>query len=181
MYREEPIAGFTRNAMIARFGAGSSPAADLFETVLDLALEIGREGCEGRRVGAIFTLGRGDTILRHSRPLILDPLAGHPRSVTHISNASMRSTVKQLSQLDGAFVIDDDGVVVGACRYLVSDVSRVALPLGLGSRHFAAAGVSGAHGIAAIVVSASGIVRVFEEGALIGDVADHWLRPTAVV
>lgn len=181
MQRDEPIARLTRTAMIARLETGSGFEADLFETVLDLALEITREGCEGRRVGTIFTLGKADAILRHSRPLILDPLAGHPRSVTHISNASMRSTIKQLTQVDGAFVIDDDGAVVGACRYLVSDVSRVVLPLGLGSRHFAAAGVSGAHGIAVIVVSASTIVRVFDDGALIGEVADHWLRAAATV
>lgn len=181
MYNDEPIARFTRDAMVARLETAASLEADLFETVLDLALEIAWEGCEGRRVGTIFTLGKAETILRHSRPLILDPLAGHSRSVTHISNASMRSTIKQLAQLDGAFVIDDEGVVVGACRYLVSDVGSVVLPLGLGSRHFAAAGVSGALEIPAVVVSASGIVRVFDRGALIGEVGDPWRRTAAVV
>jgi DNA integrity scanning protein DisA with diadenylate cyclase activity len=58
MYKDEPIACFTRNAMVARLETASSLEVDLFERGLDLALEIAWEGWEGRRVGTIFTLGK---------------------------------------------------------------------------------------------------------------------------
>ena len=49
----------------------------VLESSLELALEIAREGREGRRIGTLFTLGKADEVLAASRPLILDPLAGH--------------------------------------------------------------------------------------------------------
>ena len=54
--------------------------ADVVESLLELAIEIAREGREGRRVGTVFPLGEEDAVLARSRPLILDPLLGHPES-----------------------------------------------------------------------------------------------------
>src|SRR5688572_13528193 len=45
------------------------------EPVIELAVEIAREGREGRRIGTLFTFGDADAVLARSRPLILDPLA----------------------------------------------------------------------------------------------------------
>src|ERR1700685_3610688 len=53
---------------------------DVLESLIGLAVEIAREGREGRRVGTVFTLGNEDAVLARSRPLILDPLLGHPES-----------------------------------------------------------------------------------------------------
>lgn len=50
---------------------------EVLDSVLELAAEIAREGREGRRIGALFTLGHADGVLACSRTLILDPLAGH--------------------------------------------------------------------------------------------------------
>jgi hypothetical protein len=74
--------------------------------------------------------------------------------------------MKELAQLDGAFVISDAGTVVAACRYLDASVEQIELPLGLGSRHLAAASVSQRLDAIAIVVSESGVVRVFHQGHL---------------
>jgi len=49
----------------------------LLESLIGLAVEIAREGREGRRVGTLFTLGDENAVLARSRPLILDPLLGH--------------------------------------------------------------------------------------------------------
>ena len=49
----------------------------VLESALELALEIAREGREGRRIGTLFTVGKADAVLAASRALILDPLAGH--------------------------------------------------------------------------------------------------------
>src|SRR5687767_14466676 len=148
----------------------------VLESVLELALEIAREGREGRRIGTLFTLGKADAVLAASRPLILDPLTGHVPARTHITDPDLRGTIKELAQLDGAFVISETGTVVAACRYLDASVERIELPLGLGSRHLAAASVSQRVGAIAIVVSESGVVRVFHQGRLeAGLIPELWL------
>ena len=136
------------------------------EATIELALEIAREGREGRRIGTLFTVGAADAVLAASRALILDPLAGHAPQRTHITDPNLRGTMKELAQLDGAFVMSEAGLVVAACRYLDSSVERIDLPLGLGSRHLAAASMSQRLGILAVVVSESGVVRVFHGGRI---------------
>jgi len=138
----------------------------VLESALELALEIAREGREGRRIGTLFTLGKAEAVLAASRALILDPLAGHTPARTNITDPNLRGTIKELAQLDGAFVISEGGTVVAACRYLDASVEQVDLPLGLGSRHLAGASVSQRLGAVAIVVSESGVVRVFHGGQI---------------
>jgi DNA integrity scanning protein DisA with diadenylate cyclase activity len=139
---------------------------EVFESTFALALELAHEAREGRRVGALFTLGSANAVLACSRPLILDPLSGHAPATTHITDPRLRGTIMELSQLDGAFVIDDDGTVVAACRYLDASAEEIDLPLGLGSRHVAGAAMSKRHRVIAVVVSESGVVRVFCAGEL---------------
>src|SRR5215472_14833637 len=143
---------------------------DILEALIELAVEIAREGREGRRIGTLFTLGDEETVLAKSRPLILDPLSGHPESLRHVSNPNLRGTVKELAQLDGAFVVSRDGVVLSACRYLDAVASEVDLPLGLGSRHIAAANMSAVTKAIGIVVSESSVVRLFCHGKLVGEI-----------
>lgn len=108
---------------------------EILESLIELAVEIAREGREGRRIGTLFTLGNEQAVLAKSRLLILDPLAGHPPSARHISEPNLRGTIKELAQLDGAFIVIQEGIVLSACRYLDAVSSEVELPLGLGSRH----------------------------------------------
>src|SRR5215469_18070004 len=114
----------------------------ILESLIELAVEIAREGREGRRIGTLFTLGDEQSVLAKSRPLILDPLLGHPEPMRHVNDPNLRGTIKELAQLDGAFVVSRDGVILSACRYLDATASEVELPLGLGSRHIAAANIS---------------------------------------
>ena len=44
---------------------------DILESLIGLAVEIAREGREGRRIGTLFTLGDENAVLAKSRPLIL--------------------------------------------------------------------------------------------------------------
>src|SRR5438067_10697537 len=99
--------------------------AEILQALIELAVEIAREGREGRRIGTLFTLGDEQAVLAKSRSLILDPLVGHPESLRHVSNPNLRGTVKELAQLDGAFVVSHDGIVLAACRYLDSFASEI--------------------------------------------------------
>jgi DNA integrity scanning protein DisA with diadenylate cyclase activity len=143
---------------------------DIVESLIELAVEIAREGREGRRIGTLFTLGDEAAVLAKSRSLILNPLEGHPESVRHIRDPNLRGTIKELAQLDGAFVVTASGIAVAACRYLDAAATAIELPLGLGSRHIAAAHISSATRAVGIVVSESAVVRLFCHGALIGEI-----------
>lgn len=146
------------------------------EPVIELAVEIAREGREGRRIGTLFTFGDADAVLERSRPLILDPLAGHPDEARLITDPNLRGTIKELAQLDGAFVVSDAGVVVSACRYLDAVASDVVLPFGLGSRHVAGGSISQATDAVAVVVSESSMVRVFDDGRMVAEIIPElWL------
>ncbi len=161
------------NKICAQVAGGNKKC---LESLLELAVEIAREGREGRKIGTIFTFGDCVGVMERSRTLILDPLAGHAADVKHVADANMRGTVKELAQLDGAFVVSDDGVFVSACRYLDAAASSVGVPLGLGSRHLAGASISQATSTKAIVVSASSMVRVFERGELVAEIIPElWL------
>src|SRR5450755_3754619 len=46
---------------------------EILESLIGLAVEIAREGHEGRRIGTLFTIGDEDAVLAKSRSLILDP------------------------------------------------------------------------------------------------------------
>ena len=144
--------------------------SDVLESLIELAVEIAREGREGRRVGTLFTLGDENAVLARSRPLILDPLAGHPESSRHVTNLNLRGTIKELAQLDGGFVVSHAGVFLSACRYLDAVDAQVHVPLGLGSRHIATANMSAVTKAVGIVVSESSVVRLFCHGQLVGEI-----------
>src|SRR5829696_2153382 len=123
--------------------------------VVNLAVEIAREGREGRKIGTLFVVGDSEEVLKHSRPMILDPLYGHTHESKRIQDPNLRETLKELAQLDGAFVVSDEGVVLSAARYIDAVSNHLELPLGLGSRHVAAASVSSRTDAVSVAVSES--------------------------
>jgi diadenylate cyclase len=132
---------------------------------LRLALEIGREGREGKPIGTAFVIGDGDAILSISHQLVLNPYLGHPPEVTTILDRENWESVKEFAQLDGMFVIDASGAVIAAGRYLDVDSKSVSLPSGLGGRHRAAAAVTRLIPVVSVIISESGgTVRVFSDG-----------------
>jgi DNA integrity scanning protein DisA with diadenylate cyclase activity len=145
-------------------------------TVTELAIEIAREGREGRKIGTLFTVGAEEAVLRHSRCLILDPFTGHAVEDRRVEDPNVRETIKELAQLDGGFVISGIGVALSACRYFESTLPHAEQPLGLGTRHIAAASISATTGTIAVVVSESSIVRLYSGGVLITEILPElWL------
>jgi diadenylate cyclase len=149
---------------------------DTLREVIILAVEIAREGREGRKIGTMFVVSDARNVLKHSRPLILDPLWHHSDDVKHIADPNLRETLKELAQLDGAFVVSDDGVVLSATRYINASSEGIDLPLGLGSRHMAGASITRDTNAVAVVVSESSVVRVFDDGEIISEIIPElWL------
>lgn len=141
---------------------------DTLRIVVDLACDIGREGREGRPVGTLFVVGNHRKVLPLSQEQVHDPFRGYPRVERMIRNPRVRESIKELAQIDGAFIISSDGVVQAAGRHLRASAENLSLSKGLGSRHWAAAEVSKATGAIAIAVSEStGTVRVFQDGVVV--------------
>src|SRR5918999_645354 len=148
----------------------------VLEQTVALGVEIAREGREGRKIGTLFVVGDSDEVLRHSRPMILDPLLGHPDESKRIDDPDVRETLKELAQLDGAFVVSDEGVVLSAARYIDAVSNHLELPLGLGSRHVAAASVSSRTDAVSVAVSESSTVRMFDDGELVAEIVPElWI------
>jgi diadenylate cyclase len=148
----------------------------VLEETVSLAVEIAREGREGRKIGTLFVVGDSGEVIKRSKPLILDPLHGHPDESKQIENPDMRETIKELAQLDGAFLVSNAGVVLSAARYIDAASDSLDLPLGLGSRHVAGASISRQTRAVAVVVSESSMVRMFDDGELVSEIVPElWM------
>jgi DNA integrity scanning protein DisA with diadenylate cyclase activity len=153
-------------------------SAGVFDALFDLAVRIGVEGWEGRPVGALFVVGDSATVMEKSRQLTLNPFQGYSEDERNIMNPEVRHALHAFAVLDGAFVMREDGVVVAAGRYLNFDEEKeVEVPLGLGARHMAAAGISrDTEAIAIVVSQTAGSVRAFKNGKVALELAPRMRR-----
>ncbi|MEX2171842.1 MAG: DNA integrity scanning protein DisA nucleotide-binding domain protein [Pirellulales bacterium] len=137
--------------------------------VVDLAVDIGREGREGKPVGTLFVVGDHRKVLEYSKPMGFDPVRGYQRSERNLKDAKVREGVKEIAQMDGAFVVASDATVMAASQHLSAPpAAELNLSKGLGARHWAAAHITRATGAVAVCVSAtSGTVRLFNNGEIV--------------
>ena len=141
---------------------------ETLRNVVDLATEIGREGREGKPVGTLFVVGNHRKVLKLSHEQVHDPFRGYPAKERQIRDPRVRESVKEIAQLDGAFIIAADGVVQSAGRHLDAPAGGITLSKGLGARHWAAAAMSKATKAITIAVSEStGTVRIFQDGKVV--------------
>ncbi|HXX31228.1 MAG TPA: diadenylate cyclase [Myxococcaceae bacterium] len=142
--------------------------SQVVDALIQLALQIGQEGYEGHPIGTIITIGDHNSVLEKSRQITLNPFQGLGESERNVLDPKIREAIKNFSVLDGAFVIREDGVVLSAGRYLSASDEEVPVPLGLGARHAAAAGITATTECLALVVSqTSGAVRLFKGGEIL--------------
>jgi DNA integrity scanning protein DisA with diadenylate cyclase activity len=151
--------------------------AEVLDALIDLAVTIGVEGWEGRPVGALFVIGDSNKVMENSRPLSLNPFQGYSEDERNLMSPEVRRALRAFAVLDGAFVLREDGVVLAAGRYLNFEEKDVRVPLGLGARHMAAAGISrDTEAIGIVVSQTSGAVRVFRHGRAVLELAPRIRR-----
>jgi len=142
-----------------------------FETlkaVVDVAVEIGREGREGKMVGSLIVVGDVRNVLSRTRALGFDPFKGYKRKDRNVRDLRVREAIKEIAQMDGGFIVARDGTVESACRIIDAPNTGLTLPKGLGTRHWAAAAITNVTKALAVVVSQStGTVRLFQKGEVI--------------
>ena len=138
---------------------------DTLKAVVDVAVEIGREGREGKAVGTLIVVGDIRDVLSRTRTLGFDPFKGYRRKERNLRDPRVREAIKEIAQLDGAFVVSRDGTVEASCQYIDAPTTGLTLTKGLGTRHWAAAAITNVTGALAVVVSQStGTVRLFQKG-----------------
>ena len=152
--------------------AGTDVEPAVFDAALRIALEIAREGREGKPVGTAFLVGDVDGVLAYSTQFILNPFKGHTSEERRITDEHLAENIKEFALLDGAFVIGGDGVVEAAGRYITVETSAVQIPAGLGSRHASVAGITLVTKTLGIVVSQSGgLIKIFKNGHIVRTVS----------
>jgi DNA integrity scanning protein DisA with diadenylate cyclase activity len=151
---------------------------DTLKIVVDLAVEIGRDGREGKPVGTLFVVGDSRKVLTSSRPVGFDPVRGYSRKERNLDDPRVREGIKEIAQMDGAIIVSPEGVVEAACRYLDCSAADITLSKGLGARHWAAAAISRATNAVAVTVSQSnGTVRIFQNGEVVLRIEPYLRRP----
>ena len=147
---------------------------ETLRAVVDLAVEIGREGREGDPVGAMFVVGDTRRVLAMSREINFNPFKGYKREQRDIRKREVREQVKELSKLDGGFIISRDGTIEAGCMEVNPGEQDITLSKGFGSRHSSAARISKATKAIAVVVSqSSGSVRIFLDGEVVITIEPH--------
>lgn len=141
---------------------------ETLKIVVDLAVEIGREGREGKPVGTLFVVGDARKVLQASHAAGFDPVRGYSRAERRLTDPRVREGIKEIAQLDGAFVIGSDATVEGAARYIDASAENVSVAKGLGARHWAAAAITRRTKSVAVAVSeTNGTVRLFQNGDVV--------------
>jgi hypothetical protein len=153
--------------------AEDEPAVGLLESdpvlaaTVELALDLGKAGPNGKPVGTAFIIGESKAVLRLSRQLMINPFKNYSANITDRVHWDL---LKKYAVFDGAFVVDNNGFVIAAHRYLNAK-ARVKVPEGLGTRHLAVASMTAATHARGVTVSGEdGIVRVFEQGGIIAKI-----------
>lgn len=140
----------------------------VLDCTVEIAGKIGRAARRGKRIGTIFMLGDSLEVMKDSRQLVPNPLEGHGKASRMLTNPENHDALVELSKLDGAFIARGDGFIQTAAAFLTAPEAEAELPLGLGTRHMAAAVATAHTASTAVVISATdGNVRIFSGGKMV--------------
>jgi PAS domain S-box-containing protein len=150
---------------------GTDVSEEVFDKVFHICIEISREGRESKKIGTSFVMGDTDRVMHHSRQCAINAFGGVPENQRMVQQKENKENIKNFAQLDGAFVIRGDGVIVASSRHFIVDAGEIDLPMGYGTRHAAVAGITKKTKSVGIVVSESGgTITVFRRGAIVKQV-----------
>lgn len=140
-------------------------SADILRAILKISFDIANAGREGKQIGTAFIVGDVEEVMMRSHQMILNPYAGHEDSDRDLKDKKNWESVKEFAQLDGVFVVSEEGMVEAAGRYLDVDARDIEVEKGLGGRHVSAAAITRDTVSIAITVSQSGgVIHIYMDG-----------------
>lgn len=149
-------------------------APEVFIRLVNILTRFATEGREGKPIGTLFVLGDPDEMRPHLKELILNPCQGHPAELRNVFNSSFFETFRELSALDGAFVINRKGIVESAGIYISAPELPELVRPGLGARHTAAAAITKHCDCITMVLSeSSGNITIFHNGEPLFEIELH--------
>jgi diadenylate cyclase len=138
---------------------------DIMRAILKIAFDISNTGREGKQVGTAFIVGDEEEVLLRSHQMILNPYSGHSDKDRNILEKNNWESIKEFAQLDGVFVVSEEGKMESAGRYLDVDARDIELDKGLGGRHVSAAAITRDTVSIAVTVSESGgVIHIYMDG-----------------
>ncbi|WP_406658200.1 diadenylate cyclase [Methanolobus sp. ZRKC2] len=138
---------------------------EVMRTVLKIAFDISSTGREGKPIGTAFIIGDVEEVMSRSHQIILNPYSGHKDEDRDVLSKMNWESVKEFAQLDGVFIVSEEGKMESAGRYLDIDARDIRLDKGLGGRHVSAAAITRDTVAIAITVSESGgLIHVYMDG-----------------
>lgn len=140
---------------------------EVLRAVLTVALNIAQKGREGRKIGTAFVIGDVEEVLSRSNQLVINPYEGHKESDRNIKNPENWESVMEFAQIDGVFVLDENGFIVSCGRYIETSAKDITSKIkkGIGGRHIACASITKETKAIAVVVSESGgDITVYKDG-----------------
>jgi DNA integrity scanning protein DisA with diadenylate cyclase activity len=157
---------------------GTNIEYNIFNTILELCKKISLYGIEGRRVGTAFIIG-GETekiLTNFTEQIAWNPFGngiehlGSSPERRNIANKDIKDGIIAFSQLDGVFIISNEGVVEAAGRRIknIPDATDITLP-GKGTRHHSVRILTSKTSAIGIVVSQSGPITIFKNGKNCGE------------
>ncbi len=133
--------------------------------LINIAMRFAREGREGRPIGTCFILKNRDDLAKYTWQLILNPCEGYPKNIRNIFREDFFETMRELSALDGAFLVDSSGEVSAAAVYMATPEHPSQMSPGLGARHSSAAALTAHTDALTVVLSeSSGTIIVYGKG-----------------
>jgi len=143
----------------------------LLVSVLNVAFDIATFGREGVLIGCAFIIGDVEEVLHRSHQLVLNPYYGHMREERDVLDPNTWEAIKEFAQLDGVIVIDEDGIVIAAGRYLDVDAREISIKQGLGARHAAVAAITrDTQAVGVAVSQTGGTIRIFKDGIAVVEI-----------
>lgn len=138
--------------------------SEVMSAILKISFDIIMTGREGKKMGAAFIIGDSEEVMKRSHQLILNPYAGHDEAYRNVLDKRNWESIKEFAQLDGVFVVDENGIIHAAGRYLDVDGKNIDIEKGLGGRHVSAAAISRDTVAIAVTISESGgVLRVYKD------------------
>jgi diadenylate cyclase len=133
--------------------------------LISIAMRFAREGREGKSIGTTFIMSSPEDVAPYTWQLIFNPCAGYPEHLRNIFRDDFVETMRELSALDGAFLINPSGEVRSSAVFIATQGQTNEMESGKGARHHSACALTSHTPAIAIVLSeSSGEVTIYQAG-----------------